>query len=321
MNQKTRNFLKLALACLASGAVAGAIAQQDYPSKAITLIVPYGPGGSTDSMARALGEQLTKRLGQPILIEYKPGAGGTLGAVQMVNAKPDGYYLSLIPLSVFRQPYLNKVQYDPMKDITYVSTVMNYSYAIAVPAASPWKDIHELVKAVKAAPNKYSYAATAQYSSNHLAMAELGRVAGLKWTFIPYKGDVDAITALLGGHVDIINGTSTIIPFVQSQKMRVLAVAGKERSSDYPGVPTLNEVGYPVVMSSPLGVGGPAGMPQAIVDKLDKAIKATVEDPDFIKQTKQLGIELSYRDHKTYTEWTKQTYAAEKTIIGRLAGE
>jgi tripartite-type tricarboxylate transporter receptor subunit TctC len=292
-----------------------------YPDKAVNLIVPYGAGGNTDAMARALTEHLTKKLGQPFIIENKPGAGGTLGVTQMLRAKPDGYNLTLVPLSVFRQPYLTKVQYDPLKDLTYVANVMNYTYAIAVPYNAPWKTIADMVGDVKKSPGKFSYAGSSQYSSNHLAMTELARATSLDWTFIPYKGDAEAINALLGSHVDIISATSTILPFVESKKVRVLAVAGSERSPDFPGIPTLKEAGYPVEMSSPLGIAGPAGMPKEIVDKLDTAVHEVLQDPAFTKQARSLGVELNYRNSPTYTSWAQQTYAKEKTIITRLAGQ
>ncbi|MEG2046447.1 MAG: tripartite tricarboxylate transporter substrate binding protein [Comamonas sp.] len=314
---------QLAAAALGLGLIASAAAQTaaPYPSKPISLIVPYGAGGGTDALARALTERMGKKLGQPFIVESKPGAAGTLGVTQMVRTKPDGYSLTLVPLSVFRQPYLAKVQYDPLKDLSYIATVMNYTYAIAVPYNAPWKNIQELVADAKQQPDKYSYAGSAQYSSNHLAMTELARAAQLQWTFVPYKGDAEAINALLGGHVDIISATSTILPFIASKKARVLAVAGAERSPDFPGIPTLKEAGYPVEMASPLGIAGPAGLPKDIVDKLDSTVREVMQDPDFIQQARTLGIELNYRDSKAYTAWASTTYAKEKTIIARLAGQ
>ena len=306
--------LGLSLATLASG-------QEVYPTRPITIVVPVGAGGSTDSLARALAEHMGRKLGQPVVIENRPGAGATLGAAQMVSTKPDGYTLTMVPLGVFRMPYLSKVQYDPMKDLTYIASVSNFTYAIAVPAESKWKDLAQLIADVKASPDRFSYAGSALYTSNHLLMAELGRVAGLKWTFVPYKGDAEAITALLGGHVQIVSATTTVLPFVESGKVRVLAVGGAEPSPYFPGVPTLKQLGHNVEMLSPLGIGGPAGLPAAVVTKLDRTIREIVEDPAFAKQANQLGMELAYRDHRAYTAWTQATFVAEKTIIKRLAGE
>lgn len=322
INHKT--FFRLATAMtLGLGLQIGALAQDvaSYPNKPINLIVPYGAGGGTDAFARVLSEHIAKKLGQPLIIENKPGAAATLGVLQMTRAKPDGYNLTMVPLSVFRQPYLNKVQYDPIKDVSYIANVMNYTYAIAVPYDAPWKNIAELVKHVKSTPGKISYAGSSQYSSNHLAMTELARVASLEWSFIPYKGDAEAINALLGSHVDVISVTSTILPFVESKKVRVLAVAGAERSPDFPNVPTLKESGYPVEMESPLGIAGPAGLPQEIIEKIDGAIRDVMKSPEFIQKARALGIELNYRDSQTYTAWAKETFAREKTIISRLANQ
>ncbi|MBK1779717.1 tripartite tricarboxylate transporter substrate binding protein [Advenella sp. WQ 585] len=296
-------------------------AATDYPKQPISLIVPYSPGGNTDALARLLADHAGKRLEGNIVIEYKAGANGTMGAMHMKNQKPDGYSLSLLPLSVLRQPYLVKVKYDPLQDLTWIASVSNYTYVIAVPAKSPWQSIEELVEDAKNNPGKYSYAASAQYSSNHLAMTELGREAGLDWTFIPYKGDSDAITALLGDHVNIISATSTILPFVENGQVRVLAVAGAERSPDFPDTPTLKERGFNVEMLSPLGIGGPAGMNPDVVAKLAKAVEETIQDPAFIEKARPLGIELSYRNHQDYTEWAKQTFTNEKEIINRLKDE
>ena len=296
-------------------------AQDQYPSKPISLIVPYGPGGSTDQLARALGEGMSKQLKQPVIIEFKPGAGGTLGAAQMVRTKPDGYSLTMLPISVFRQPYLQTVNYDPLKDLSYIATVSNYTYAIAVMADAKWKTINELVEDAKANPGKFSYSGSAQFSSNHLSMVEIGRIAGIEWTFIPYKGDAEGLTALFGGHVQVVASTSTVLPFMKSGKVRVLATVGDKRPADFADAPTLQEAGFPVVMHSPLGIAGPAGLPPDIIEKLDQAIAATLRDPKFKESMAALGIELSYRDHKEYAAYAVKTFAQEKTIIERLSKE
>lgn len=312
----------LPLGVAMTGLVAGSVSAADnFPSRPITLTVPYGAGGSTDGLARLFAERLGSKLGVNVIVDYKAGAGGTLGAAHIKHQAPDGYSLTLLPLSVLRQPYLVKVNYEPLKDLTWIAAVANYSYVVAVPESSKWKTINELVEDVKANPGKFNYAGSAQYSSNHLALAELGRVAGLDWMFIPYKGDAEAITSLLGNNVDIISATSTILPFVKDKMVRPLAVAGAHRSPDFEGVPTLQESGYDVVMASPLGVGGPANMPEAIVNKLDGAIAEVMVDPAFIEKARFLGFELEHKNHKDYTDWAKETYAKEKTIIGRMAGE
>ena len=294
-------------------------AQEVFPSRTISLIVPYAAGGSTDQLGRALAEALSRRLKQSVIVENKPGAGGTLGALQMTRAKPDGYSLTMIPLSVFRQPYLQATNYNPIKDITYVSAVANYSYAIGVRADAKWKTLKDLVDDARANPNMISYGTSALYSTNHVMVAELERAAGVSLTHVPYKGDSEAITALLGGHIQVVSSTSTVLSFAQSGKIRLLAQGGVKRAKDFPDVPTLKEQGYPVAVASPLGVGGPAGLPPAVVEKLDAAIRETLADPGFQKTVEVFGIELVYQSHAQYSEYARITSAQEKSIIERLS--
>ena len=296
-------------------------AQDAYPSRPITLIVPYAAGGSTDQLARALADGLGRALKQPVVIDNKPGGNGTFGAIQMTRVKPDGYNLTMLPLSVFRQPYLQQVSYNPLKDLSYIAMVANYSYAIAVRQDAKWKTIKELVDDAKANPNAIAYGTSALFSSNHLVMAELGRVTDVSWTHVPYKGDAEALTALMGGHIQVVSSTSTVLSFMQSGKMRVLATGGETRPKDFPDAPTLREAGYPVVITSPLGIGGPADLPPAIVDKLDSAIRELLKAPAFMATADKLGIELNYRNNQQYVEYARLTSAQEKTIIERLSKE
>ncbi len=311
----------LALAACAASLGAPAIAQDSYPSRPITLIVPYAAGGSTDQLGRALAEGLSRELKQPVVVDNKPGGNGTMGVLQMKRSQPDGYTLTMVPLSVFRQPYLQTVAYQPLKDLSYISLVANYTYAIAVRADAKWKTIQELVNDAKARPDSIAYGTSALYSTNHLVMAELARETGVQWTHVPYKGDAEALTALMGGHVQVVSSTSTVLPFAQSGKMRVLATGGETRPKDFADVPTLKEAGYPVALGSPLGIGGPAALPAAIVQKLDAAIARVLKDPAFSAQVEKLGIELFYRDHQQYAQYAQQATVQEKSIIGRLAGE
>jgi tripartite-type tricarboxylate transporter receptor subunit TctC len=301
--------------------VAAASANEPYPSKPITLIVPYTAGGATDLLARAVGESVSRQLKQPVVIENKPGANGTLGVLQVKKAQPDGYTLTMVPLSVFRQPYLTKVAYDPLKDLSYISTLANYSYAITVRSDAKWKTIKELVDDAKKQPGEITYASTGLYSTNHLAMAELSTATNTKWNHIPFKGDSDALTALMGGHVQVVSATNAVASYVKSGKVRVLATVGDKRSKDFADIPTLKESGYPVVMESPVGVAGPAGLPPAIVEKLDNAFREALKDPVFLAAVAKFNIELNYRDRAKYSDYAKTTAAQEKTIIERLSKE
>lgn len=313
---------KISMAVLATAGLlmAGASAHaQPYPNKSIKVIVPYSAGGVTDQYGRAFAEVMGKKLGQSVVIENKAGANGTLGAVQMLNTNPAGYSLTMIPIGVFRMPHITGAQYDPTKDFTYLGSLVGFNYYIVVNAASPWKSLADLVDYSKKKSGPVSYGTPGAYSSQHIAMAQLGDLAKVDWTHIPYKGDADAITALLGNHVQAIVSASTVLPYVASGQMRVLASLGDKRTADLSEVPTLKEQGYDVVHTSPVGFAGPKGMDPVAVKKLDAAITATHADPDFHAAVKKMGLQPLHMDAAAYTAYARSIYEGERDSLKKLA--
>lgn len=258
---------RLLMAALAAASALGGLSAhaQAYPNKPIKVIVPYSAGGVTDQYGRAFADAMGKKLGQSVVVENKAGANGTLGAVQMLNTDPAGYTITMIPIGVFRMPHITGAQYDPIKDLTYLGSLVGFNYYIVVNASSPWKSIADLVEYSKRQAGPVSYGTPGAYSSQHIAMAQLGEAAKVDWTHIPFKGDADAITALLGKHVQAIVSASTVLPYVANGQMRVLASLGDKRTADLPDVPTLKEQGYALVHTSPVGFAGPKGMDPAVV--------------------------------------------------------
>ncbi|MGE8320405.1 MAG: tripartite tricarboxylate transporter substrate binding protein [Comamonas sp.] len=313
-----RRLLTAAIACTAALAGVGAQAQAAYPSQPITIVVPFAPGGTTDVMGRALATSLSKQLKQSVIVENKPGAGGTQGVVDMMRAKPDGYRLTLSPVGIFRQPYVQKTQYDPIRDLSYIASFSAYDFLLVVPADSPYKTVKDVVDDAKASKGGVDYGTPGKFTGNQVTMALLGKAAGVSFTHVPYKGDSEATTALLGGHVKTIVVTNGILSFLESGKVRALAIAAEKRTPAFADVPTFKEAGYDVVVPSPLGLAGPKGLPQAIVEKLDAAVKASLDDPDMQRVIKTYGIRTDYRDHQAYSEFARKNFAAEKTIVQSL---
>ncbi|TDF64562.1 tripartite tricarboxylate transporter substrate binding protein [Cupriavidus sp. L7L] len=300
---------------MASGVAPAGLAA-DYPARPITIIVPYGAGGTTDLFGRALAVALGRELKQSVVVENKPGVNGTMGAAAMKLARPDGHTLTMVPLGVFRQPYIQKTPYDPVKDLKYISMVANYNYAIAVNSKSPWKTIKELIEHTKKNPDTVFYGASVRYSVPEFIMMDLAKKVGLKWTSVPYKGDAEAINSLLGDQVQAISVTNTILPFAQSGRVRILATTGEQRSKDFfPDVPTLKEAGYPVTMTSPFGIAGPAGMPDNVVKILDTAISRALKDPILVETAARYGIGINYMDHNRYTAYAKDAAVSEKDAV------
>lgn len=306
-----------ALAAVATGLPAQA--QADYPSKPISLIVPYAPGGTTDVVGRALAVGLGKALKQTVVVENKPGAGGTLGVVDMRRTKPDGYRLTLVPVSVFRQPYVQKTNYDPMQDLDYVASFTAYDFILAVPQDSPFQTLQDLVDAAKKDPKAVDYGTPGKFTGNQVAMALLGKATGATFTHVPFKGDAEATTSMLGGHVKAIVSTNGVLSFMESGKVRALGVAAEQRPAAFAGVPTFREAGYDVVIPSPLGLAGPKGLPQAVVSKLEAAVKVALDDPEMKRIIELYGIRTDYRDSKAYSAFAKENFAAEKAIVESLS--
>jgi tripartite-type tricarboxylate transporter receptor subunit TctC len=291
---------------------------QNFPARPVTLLVTFPAGGPTDIAGRALAEATSKYLGQPVVVENRPGATGTLGAAALVNARPDGYTVSMIPITVLRLPHMENVAFDPMKDIRYVMGVSGYVFAFVVRSDAPWKSMAELVAAAKASPGKISYGSHGIGGSVHLATEELSAAQGVKLNHIPYKGSADMLTAVLGGHLDVAVDSTGAVPHVAAGKARVLAVLTEKRAPVWPDVPTLAELGYGIVSTSPYGIGVPAATPPAVVKTLHDAFKKGLEDPIHTQTLAKYNQPVWYLSSEDYTKWAREQYEKERRIIDSL---
>jgi len=299
--------------CCALGAQA-----QTFPARPVTLLVTFPAGGPTDIAGRALAEATSKYLGQQVVVENRPGATGTLGAAALVNARPDGYTVSMIPITVLRLPHMENVAFDPMRDIGYVMGVSGYVFAFVVRADAPWKSMAELVAAARAAPGQISYGSHGIGGSVHLATEELAGAQGVKLNHIPYKGSADMLTAMLGGHLNVAVDSTGAVPHVAAGKARVLAVLTEKRAAVWPDVPTLTELGYGIVSTSPYGIGVPAATPRAVVKALHDAFRKGLEDPIHLKTLEKYNQPVWYLSSEDYAKWAKEQYEKERRIIERL---
>ncbi|MCD0504318.1 tripartite tricarboxylate transporter substrate binding protein [Bordetella petrii] len=322
MHKRTsrRACLGLAVAAGLCAALPGpAVAQSDYPNKPITLIVPFPAGGSTDRHFRILAEEAGKHLGQNIIVENRPGAGGTLGPSNMAkSAKPDGYTISQFPLGLLRMPYMMKTDWDPMKDFTFIIGLSGYTFGFTVRSDSPFKSFNEYIEAARKKPDTIDYGSTGIGSSPHLLMEEIAINAKVKLVHVPFKGNADLQQALLGGHVMAQSDATGWDQFVDSGKMRLLVTFGEQRTKRWPDVPTAKELGYGVVASSPYGLAGPKGMDPEVVRKLHDAFKQALFSPRSMEVMAQLNQEVVYRNSADYRAWAEETYAKDKKLIEHL---
>jgi tripartite-type tricarboxylate transporter receptor subunit TctC len=302
---------------LALWAISGVALAQDYPNRPITLVVPWPAGGSTDTHLRKLGELASRHLGQPIIIENKPGAGGMLGpAVMAANAKPDGYTLSQLTIAAFRQPHMMKVDYDPLKDFTYIIGVSGYTFGVVVRQDSPFKSFRQMMEWAKDNPGKLSYSSTGTGTSPHLLMEEVANKAGVQLLHVPFKGNADSTQALMGGHVMAQSDATGWGKFVDAGTFRLLVTFGDQPTRW--GAPTAQELGYDVVSYSPYGIVGPKGMDPKVVRRIHDAFKKAIDDPENRKVLAQLDQVYWYRNSADYRKWAEETYVSERKTIERL---
>ena len=306
----------LGLALLAS--LAAPAFAQDYPSKSITLIVPFPAGGATDVQVRALAQAAAQELKQQIVITNQPGVAGTLAPAQMARqAAPDGYTLAIAPGTLWRQPHLQKVNYDALKDFTYIAHITSYTHGIVVRQDAPWKDLKSLLDYARANPGKVSYGTVGKGSTSNIAMERLAKEAGVQFNFVPFKGASEIFTALLGGHIDV-SAEAGFGATVDGGKARLLATFTDVRLKGRPAVPTVKELGYDVVMAGSYGVVGPKGMDPKVVQVLQDAFHKAVNDPGFDKQLLQYDQPNAYMDSKAYTAFAAKSFADEKRFISEL---
>ena len=291
---------------------------QAFPARPIRYICPWPAGGSTDAVIRALAESASKTLGQQIIVDNKPGASGTFGANELVTAKPDGYVLSQLPHGVFRVPHMQKVQFDVLKDFTWIACLTGYTFGLVVPSDSPIKSIKDLVEYAKANPGKFSYGSTGIGTSPHLAVEEFAQRAGIKLNHVPFKGNADNMQALLGGHTMAASDATGWAPHVDSGRLRLLATYGSKRTRRWPNVPTLDELGYKTVSDSPFGVCGPKGMDAAVTRTLHDAFRKTLDDPAVIASFEKYDQSVIYMNTEDYTRFARESFSSEKATIERL---
>lgn len=267
-----------------------------YPARPITMLVGWGAGGSTDLTIRAISEAAGKILGQPIVVVNKPGGGSSVALAFLKNEKPDGHTLGNISANGITGQHLHKVPYDALTDFTPIIRYGDYSLGIVVRADSPWKTFKELVDYAKANPGKIKYTTPGAGGTHHLVMEALARQEGLKWIHVPSKGGHEAVTTLLGGHVDAVSSTSEWKPYVDDGSLRLLSTYRPERLPRYPNVPTWTELGYNISSNSLVGILGPKGLPGPIADKLHGAFKQAMEDPGFKKTMDSFDMPIIYRN-------------------------
>jgi len=301
-------ILRYALSLIVSLTVSASPAQ-DYPNKPVRIVVPFAPGGSTDVLARLVGQKLGERSGQPVIVENRAGAGGNIGAEQVAKSAPDGYTLLLggVPHAISASLY-SKLRYDLARDLTAIAEIASFPSAIVLHPSLPANSVKELIALARSRPGQLSFGSAGNGSPNHLALELFKTMAGIDMAHVPYKGSGQLIGDLLAGQVQLASmGTPVALPHVQSGKLRAIAVTGAARSSLLPGVPTVSEAGLPGFdVTSWYGVFGPAGLPAGIVAKLNSEIGSAVTSPDVKERLAALGAEPSVKSPDQFGRYVRE---------------
>jgi tripartite-type tricarboxylate transporter receptor subunit TctC len=293
-------------------------AAETYPNKPIRLILPFPPGGGTDSLGRIIGQRLAERLGQPVLPENRPGAAGTLGVEFAAKAPPNGYTIVLAIQTFAIAPSIyRKLNFDPIKDLAPITLVAQIPNILLVRPSLPVKSLKELVQYAKANPNKLNFGSGGIAGSGHLGGELLKSLANIDIVHVPYKGAGPALIGLMGGEVDIlVASASGTIPPLQAGKVRALAVLGNERTPSLPNVPTAKEAGmdnYEVI--SWYGVLAPAGTPRDIINRLNEELHKVVKEPDTIEKMKKIGADPMINTPEQFGEFIKADIVRWSKVI------
>lgn len=313
---RRRHLVQLAAAGLAAPAFLARA--QAFPSKPIRLQIAFPAGGPTDITMRSLADSAGKLLGQPVVVENRPGAGGTLPAQALQTAAPDGYTLAQIPLGVFRLPYTTKINWDPVKDIAYVLNVTGYAFGLVVPTDSPLKTWAQFVAYAKANPGKLSFGSTGTLTSPHLTMELIAQQLGLELLHVPYKGSADLMQSILGGQIMAAADSTGFASQVEAGKLRVLNTWGEQRLAKFPDAPTLKELGLGLVQNSPFGIGAPRATPPDVVRRLHDAFKKAMEEASYLQALARYDMVPMYMGSEAYLRFAQDTFQREKALVEKL---
>ena len=290
-----------------------------WPQKPIQLIVPWPAGGGTDLSVRVLAEEAGQRLGQAVVVINRPGAAGTLVAPLLKAATPDGYTIGQLPLPVLRHALMNKVAWDPLTDLSPILQVSGTTFGLLVPAQSPWQKVQDLLDWARARPGELMLGSTGMGSTPHLAMEDLLGAQQIQYTHVPFKGTTDQMLALASGNIMAGVNSTGFAPWVEQGKLRLLAVFSEQRSTRWPQVPTMKELGFAqAVYHSPWGLVAPTGTPPAVLSQLHDAFKAAMFSSRHLSELQRYDQDVSYLDSTAYRQMLIQSSQRERKLLQRM---
>jgi len=294
------------------------ISQETYPNRPITMVVVFGPG-MIDTVMRVLCKAAEKELGQPIIIENRAGAAGTIGTNYLLKSKPDGYTLGAVGTGNRTiQPHLKKLAYNPLTDIVDITTVIRYDYGIAVRIDAPWNTFQDIITYARNNPGKFTYATAGYGITQHICMERIAMKEGIKWTLVPFKSGTESVTACLGGHTNAtVPGSVDLLPHIKAGRLKLLLTLDEKRWNSLPTVPNILER-YDFAAKSYFAISVPKGVPQHIIKKVENAFNNAKKDPFFIKTLNTFLVDVGTMSGKEFSEWWREEYYTMGEVIRAL---
>lgn len=317
---RTRLSRRAALGAGAALLATPALAQQGFPNRPIRLIVPWLPGTPSDVNLRVAAEIAGRRLGQPMLVENRTGATGTLG-LQAMAAEPrgDGHLIGQMPITGFRLPAMTRrPMFDPINDFTYIIHISGFTFGTVVRSDSPWQSFEEFIEHARRNPGRVTYGTPGVGSTLHIGMELIAAQRGVEFTHVPFRGGADTVQALLAGQITAVSDATSWAPMVEDGRFRLLVTWGAERLRRFPQVRTLREVGVDHVFDSPFGLVGPRNMDPAIVRILHDALREAIHDPAHLAILERNDMPLRYMNSEDYLAFARQLNAQEIAAVRRL---
>lgn len=319
----TRRNMLQAGAAVAAGAWVGAgaslaHASKTFPSRPIKLVVAFPAGGPTDLTMRQLADNAAKVLGQPIVVENRPGAAGSLPSAQLQNTAADGYTIAQLPMSVMRLPFTTGLKWNPVEDLSYIINVTGYAFCMVASTQSGLKSWQDVVAWAKANPGKLTLGNTGTYTSPHVTSAIIAQQLGLDVVHVPYKGSSELMRATMAGEVMVAADTNAVIPYVDQGRMVALNVWTEKRLPTLPNTPTLIELGLPTTQYSPFGLVGPKGLPADVQKTLHQAFKQAMEMESYQAMLQRFEMLPIYMNSVDYKKFAAESSVKEKAVLAKL---
>jgi len=308
------------LAAVPAFLAAPALAQSAFPQRPIRLIVPWLPGTPSDVNLRTMAEIATRRLGQPVLVENRTGATGTLGLQLMAaEARGDGHLIGQMPITGFRLPAMSRrPMFDPINDFTYIIHITGFTFGLVVRSDSPWQTLEQFLEHARANPGRVTYGTPGVGSTLHIGMEMIAAERGIEFTHVPFRGGADTTQALLANQITSVADATSWAPMVEDGRFRLLVSWGQERIKRFPQVRTLREAGFNLVFDSPFGLVGPKNMDPGVVRVLHDAMQEAMMDPRHLAVLERFDMPLRYMDSAAYLEFARQLNVQEIAAVRRL---